>query len=162
MEILNCVSKGIQKVSKFVVIAFTSMIVLIILLQVISRYVFNSPFSWTMELNIFFFEWLVFIGASVALKDKEHVKMDFFVLKFSEKVQKIIELFTTVIIIAFIVILIRNNIKLLPMHSQYRTPVVRIPTSLFNISFTVGCVFMVLHCIQNVLSILIWLQGERR
>ena len=159
MEILKYISDGIQKISKIIVIVLTLLIVLVIMLQVISRYIFNSPFSWTMELNVLFFEFLIFIGAAIVLRDDDHVKMDFLVLKFSERVQRIIKVFITVLIIGFLVISIRNNINLLPMHSQYRTPVVRIPTSVFNISFTIGCVFMIAHSLLNLVSTLKSIKG---
>lgn len=151
--ILKIASNIVNKFSKIFVTANLLIIVLVIMLQVISRYLFNAPFSWTMEANIFLFEWMIFIGASIVLKEKDHVKMDFFVAKLSVKARSIIELVVFMILLVFLIILVRNNIKILPMHSEYKTPVLRIPTSFFNISFTLGSVFMIVHFLERVFGL---------
>ena len=52
-----------------------SLIVLIMLLQVIMRYVFNNSLSWPEELSRILFVWFTFIGLSYATAKQSHVKM---------------------------------------------------------------------------------------
>jgi len=152
MKILNLVSKIIEKASEISLIIFMFSIVIVITLQVISRYVFNAPISWTMELNIFLFAWLIFIGASVDLKEDRHVKMEIFLKRFSIMQKKYISIFVSFPLIIFLIILIRNNILLYSLHCQYRTVTLRIPTSWFNLAFTVSCIFMLLHSLQKMVK----------
>jgi len=44
---------------------------------VISRYVFNDAFSWTAEFAIWSFTWLIFLGASLGIRQRQHVAADF-------------------------------------------------------------------------------------
>ena len=43
------------------------------MLQIVSRFIFNSPLSWTMELSVLMYIWIVFLGCSFILSDRQHV-----------------------------------------------------------------------------------------
>jgi len=152
MRILNLISKIIERASEISLIILMFLIVVVITLQVISRYVFSAPISWTVELNIFLFAWLIFIGASVDLKEDRHVKMEIFLKRFSIRQKRIISILISFLLIIFLIILIRNNLLLYPLHCQYRTVTLRIPTSWFNLAFTVSCMFMLLHSLQKMVK----------
>ena len=44
--------------------------------QVVSRYLFNSPISWTEEMARLLFIWISFMGAFLALKTKGHIAVE--------------------------------------------------------------------------------------
>lgn len=48
----------------------------LVLLNVILRYGFNSNIPSVVEISRFIFVWITFVGAVVALKDNEHLKVD--------------------------------------------------------------------------------------
>ena len=52
-----------------------SMVVLM-LLQVISRYAFDAPFSWTEELGLIDLVYLTFLGSVVAFHRREHLRVE--------------------------------------------------------------------------------------
>src|SRR3954471_20869212 len=53
----------------------TAVEVLILLAGVISRYVFHRPFTWSDELASILFLWLAMLGAVVAYRRVEHMRM---------------------------------------------------------------------------------------
>ena len=55
------------------------MMCLIGVVKVAARYAFTSPLAWTEELATLLFAWLVFIGASLALKKNEHFAIELLV-----------------------------------------------------------------------------------
>lgn len=59
-------------------IIMTLMIMLILLgtLQILFRFLLNFSLSWTEELTRYFFVLMVYTGASLALKQRKHVKVD--------------------------------------------------------------------------------------
>lgn len=59
--------------------------VLMVFGNVLLRYVFNSGIQVSEELSRFFFIWLTFIGAIVAMRDGAHLGMDNFVNKLSRR-----------------------------------------------------------------------------
>ena len=48
-----------------------------------ARYVFNSPFTWSDELATILFVWLAVLGAVVALRRGEHMRLTAFVRNLS-------------------------------------------------------------------------------
>lgn len=48
-------------------------LIVIILMQVFSRYVLHDALGWAEELSIFLFVWLVFLGAAAASLDRTHI-----------------------------------------------------------------------------------------
>lgn len=59
--------------------------VLMVFGNVVLRYVFNSGLVMSEELSRFFFVWLTFIGAIVAMRDGTHLGMDNVVSKLSRR-----------------------------------------------------------------------------
>src|SRR3979411_3491669 len=61
----------------------TALEVLILLAGVISRYVFRNPFVWSDELASILFLWLPLLGAVVAVRRGEHMRMSTLVARTS-------------------------------------------------------------------------------
>src|ERR1700722_15404447 len=53
--------------------------ILVLLAGVISRYVFNRPLTWSDELASILFLWLAMLGAVIALRRSEHMRLAFLV-----------------------------------------------------------------------------------
>jgi TRAP-type C4-dicarboxylate transport system permease small subunit len=51
----------------------------VLLAGVVSRYVFNEPLTWTDELASILFLWLAMLGAVIALRRDEHMRLTTFV-----------------------------------------------------------------------------------
>ncbi len=69
------------KVAEAVLAALLLGMVLMVFGNVVLRYVFNSGIDVSEELSRYFFVWLTFIGAIVAMRDGSHLGMDAFVAK---------------------------------------------------------------------------------
>lgn len=80
--------------------AFTVIMVLLVFLQVIFRYVFFYPFSWSEEFSTYIFIWIVLLGAAVGIRKQEHLGISILEY-FPRTVAMVIELVTNVIIIVF-------------------------------------------------------------
>lgn len=48
----------------------------IFLIQIVSRYAFNNPLTWTQEMCLTTWLWTVFWGSAFCLKDEEHIRFD--------------------------------------------------------------------------------------
>jgi TRAP-type C4-dicarboxylate transport system permease small subunit len=68
------------------------MIVVLLFLQVVTRYFNNSSFLWVGEAALWIFVWVVFLGAAVLFHKKEHMIVDiieyFLSGKKKDKIQK--------------------------------------------------------------------------
>jgi len=80
--------------------------ILTIVYEVIARYVFNSPTKWVTELNIYMLCAYVLLSGGLALIEGQHVRVDLFWLKLSERRKALADLFTSVLFFAFVVALV--------------------------------------------------------
>jgi TRAP-type C4-dicarboxylate transport system permease small subunit len=78
----------------------------LVLLQVISRYVFNNSFIWSEELARYHFIMLTFIGATVAARHGSLVKIEFFSSLLPTKGKFILAIVVNMIEIVFLAITI--------------------------------------------------------
>ena len=55
--------------------------VVVVMVQVLSRYIFKSPVMWTEEVARFAFIWLVFLGVAITERQNAHFRVTFLVEK---------------------------------------------------------------------------------
>jgi len=66
-------------------------------IEVIARYVFNSPTIWAWDINLQIFTALVAVGGSYGLRHDMHVKVDIVVANLSPRRRALIDLITSVL-----------------------------------------------------------------
>ncbi len=63
-------------------------LIIIAALQIFSRYILNSAYSWTEEVSLMLFLWLAYFGMVIAMRKEAHLRVDAFVSAMPEKVQR--------------------------------------------------------------------------
>ena len=104
---------GYDKLEEYVLCASLVLTTLIIFVQVIMRSVFNSSLTWSEELTRYIFIWQIWMGVSIAQKDKAHIKVE--ILKSFVKNQKflaVVDVIATILLIAFNIFLVTSGIDL--------------------------------------------------
>lgn len=69
--------------------------------QVISRYVFSSPSSWTEEVARFLMIWVGLLGAAYAFRTGVHLGLDILPKKLTGRPAVILKLFTMLVVVLF-------------------------------------------------------------
>ena len=82
LDLLEWVEKVILAVSVFVM-------VIIMVYQVILRYVFSNPNAWSEELARYLFILNVMLAAAIAVRRNSHMQIDILINLFSERVKHI-------------------------------------------------------------------------
>jgi C4-dicarboxylate transporter, DctQ subunit len=62
--------------------------VIVLFIQIISRYVFDHSFAWTEELARFSFIWMVYLSSSLAVREGTHVRVTAQFLILPKKIRK--------------------------------------------------------------------------
>ena len=94
-------SNFFYKISFWTAAVLIGLIFFLMLLQVFYRYVLNQPLSWPEEAALVFFPWVVFLGASMALKDRVHVGINFIVDRFPMRFRNVTRIFIGVLVVFF-------------------------------------------------------------
>lgn len=126
---------------RFAQVAVVAM-TLLVLASAVSRTV-GRPQSWTVELATFSFAWAVFVGADVALRRGYMVTIDLLVERLGERTRAWLDVVNSVLIIAFLLVLIGFGGWL--SYTTYQRSFNGLPWLSYTwvtISVPVGCVLM--------------------
>jgi tripartite ATP-independent transporter DctM subunit len=94
---------AITEVPAAVLVALESVI---LLAGVISRYVFNAPLAWSDELASILFLWLAMLGAVIALRRDEHMRLTTFLGMMSARRRAWVETLGVVVIVVFALLML--------------------------------------------------------
>ncbi len=93
------------KITLFVVIILTGILVITVLTGVFFRYIIRDSLSWTEELARYLMIWAALLAVSVGIKDKEHVGIQLLIKQFPPRITKFITFVVYIITIIFLAVL---------------------------------------------------------
>lgn len=138
------------------IILFTSSILLIVLVlgalwQVFSRYVLNSPSTFTNELLGFLLVWVSLLGASYAFGSNEHLSLSFIVDKIKGKNRLLIRIVNDLFILVFaVLVLIKGGLQAVNMTMSQITPVLGIQMGLVYSILPICGVIIVIYKLLGI------------
>lgn len=106
---LDRTASFIERISLFVSVLFGGSMVVIVIAGVIARYAMQNPFAWTEEASRFLMIWMVLIGMSVVTRNREDLCVEFLVMRFSTKLQRIIKIANEIMVMLFLFILTKEG-----------------------------------------------------
>lgn len=74
-------------------------------MEIIARYIFQSSFIWAEELTRYLFIWFIFISSSYAITRKAHIRIESVMYLFPKKIRPYLHLIGTIIWFVFSVFL---------------------------------------------------------
>ena len=121
-------------------------------LDVILRYVFNSPILGVLEITEFMMVVIVFFSLAYTQSEKKHVAVDFFVARLGERKQRIIDLISYMIYFLILVGIcwksVAKGLELLEINEVSMT--LSIPVFPFFFVVALGCAAMCLTLIWDM------------
>ena len=137
-------------------VVFLSMIVMVVVvfLQVLSRYVFASPIPWTEEMARFIFVRVTLIGTFLALKSKGHISIETFINRFlTPQVRSFVSTVTDFLLIYYFIYLTVMGVVMVQKTSEDLTPVMLIPFSFIYVAIPISAVMMVIYLLRQILKL---------
>lgn len=130
MKSADTLFNSVCKILEIMLVSIFGLLVVDVLLQVFSRYILNTSFTFTEELARFSLIWLSILGAAYLNAKREHLSMDFLYQKFSIKFQKKVLFFIEICVFLFalIVMVIGGfNLVYTTLHLGQLSGTLRIP-----------------------------------
>jgi TRAP-type C4-dicarboxylate transport system permease small subunit len=127
-----------------------SILVLMIFVQVITRYVLAFPLTWSEEVVSFSFVWLCFLGAAVALKYRGHIIVSFLVDPFPAPVKKVIAALTGLAVVAFAALVAVAGYNMMVLTHAQISPALGAPMSFVYASLPVSSALMAYYELKHV------------
>ena len=142
----------------FLVLTLVAMVVLIFG-QVVGRYVFSNAPSWTEEMARYIHIFQVWIGASYAVKLREHIRVEAFITRFQGVTRKILETISHAIWfgIALFLAYFGTQLVMASIANGQVTPAMQMPMWIPFLAIPLGGLGMSIRLIQQLRKI--W-QGD--
>lgn len=121
-------------------------ILAIILVAVFFRYVVNHSLFWSDEVVRYLFVWFTLLGAALVLRDRRHIRVEFFVEHMPPALRRAVEFTGLLLILAFNVFLVVAGFLWVYETSGTYTPALRLPLNwvfyaALPLTAALGCYF---------------------
>jgi len=130
--------------------ALMAALLVVLGLQVFTRYVLGSPLSWTEEVARHLFIWMVFFGASAAIRDGTHVSIDLLVTRFPPRVRAAIAIMNALLMLFFLANVLYWGIKAVDRMWSLPTATLEIPIGLVYAVLPISAVLMIVRTVGRL------------
>jgi TRAP-type transport system small permease protein len=154
-KLLDRIEKGLDAVLVLMMIVMGGSVVL----QVVSRYVFNRPTSWSEELARYLFVWITFLGAAVVIRKRRHVDVTVLTDRLPAGAAKVVYLVSDVAVLFMLGALTWAGAGLAIMAHRQLSAAMDLPMSLAYSAMPVGTGLMFVFLVATI--IWEWKHGRR-
>ena len=127
------------------------LMVVCLMLQVVYRYVFGAGITWSEELSRIAFVWVIYLGMSLAAKDRHHIRVTAQFLAVPMRLRPYWWLGADILWIAINVVIVIQGIVLLQHSIEFpaTTPALGWPVSVLEAIVPFGFALMTFRIIQG-------------
>ena len=148
--------KFLDNFEEYFVVWTTALMTALVFCQVIMRYVFSNSLTWSEELARFIFMWLSWVGASYAVKERSHFRVEMFANILKGPSRKKFELLILLIWFGFAAVMtgLGTDLVIFLMKRRQISPALEIPMSWVYASVPAGCGLMSVRLVAEIVKIL--------
>lgn len=148
-KVRNVINKGVEYVSVFLIVVM----VLLVLWQVIARYILNSPSSFSEALTRYLFVWLVLVTSTYAFGCREHMRIEVLLSSMSERIRKYVNIGIEVVTIIFSACIMTFGGSVITRMQMVQTDSsLHIPMGVIYSIIPVCGVIIIFYCICNIID----------
>lgn len=150
---LNTILREIDKNGeRYLLLPFYTLIVLTISVEVLRRSLLSYSSIWAEEVARYAFIYVAWIGASAAIKERAHIRIDVLLPLFSQRIRGFLFLFGDIITLILAILAIYWSMEpvLTSIHFESVTHGLRISQAWFLASVPLGFSMMVVRLLQSI------------
>jgi len=126
----------------------------IVMLQIIFRFVIFVPLPWSEELARYLMIWTGMVGSFVALREGRHIGVTMVVDRLPPRAATWVSVFVQAATILFLVILAQQGLALTLVNLSQLSPAMRIPMFYPYLAVPVGAALMIVELTAGILQII--------
>ena len=138
-----------DKLLAFVTASAMAAIVLIVFVNVALRYIVNTGLTWSEEIAVNLFVWVIFLGAILAGIEGLHIKVDLLIKKLPKKMQKVFLVIASMCVLFAMGVLIVGGVDVVKVTDRNISAATGIPFSYISAALVVCAVCLVFVTIYN-------------
>jgi len=121
----------------------------VIMSQVVARYLFEAPLSWSEELARFLLIWLSMLSAAYAFKLKAHFALTFIAQAVPARLQRILQLLVFLAVVGFLGVFVIMSVIFVHGVEGHIAPALRIPMEIPYSASIVGGLLMLYYVVKG-------------
>ena len=141
-------------------ILLLSVMSLIVIVQVFSRYLFTYSFVWAEELVRYLMIWMVMIGAALVQSRNDHIRIDFFPMLAGPRGRRVMETGFRLCTLIFLVILLFKGIRIAYFNRLFESSGLRITMFWPMLALPLGAIMMGIYTgqalVRDISRLLLW------
>lgn len=142
----------LQNLEDLVASAFLIVTTVLVIINIIMRYILNSGLVWSEEVATGCFVWSVFIGAVAVFKHRGHVGVDLLVKRFPAALQKAVRLITDLILVVLNGYMAYLSVLYIQTSYTKMTPVLGVSSAYISTSVLIAFVLMTVYSVKFVIG----------
>lgn len=149
----------INKVLKWLLALMLAVTFATLCLQVFSRFVFQIPVTWTEELSRYLMIWIAFIGASLAVRHQQLIRIEVILSFLPRGMQVAVQLAAALVTLVFCAVVFYYGLELIEVVKIQTSPALHVPMSIPYSAIPVGCLLIFFNTVAGFLGSL---KGENQ
>ncbi|MEN1967954.1 TRAP transporter small permease [Lentibacillus sp. N15] len=147
----------VNQILKYIVSLVFIILSILVVLQVITRFIVDYPLSWSEEISRYLMVYIVFFGSALAIRTHQHIAIDFLPEMLSGKNKRKLTIITLWICIVFFALLSYYGSILTITVIGQATPTLQFSMSFAYAAIPIGSTLMLL----NALAVLVEMRLTR-
>jgi TRAP-type C4-dicarboxylate transport system permease small subunit len=142
----------IDKIITYMALVAFGVMAILIVLQVIFRYIIGSSLSFSEELARFLFVWSTMLGSAMCLKRRAHIGFDLFMKYLPNKVSKSGNMISGLIALVFYLTLVIYGFQVVGVTMGQVSPAMGLKMGFIYLSIPVAGMIMLLDGVYNIIA----------
>jgi TRAP-type C4-dicarboxylate transport system permease small subunit len=152
MVLLTKIDCIVRKCEEKILVFLMACMLVLGLMQVISRFVIQKPIGWSEPMLTYMFVWSCFLGASLAVAHQAHFDVELFVDHMSPKAQKFIGILVQFLIIGFSILMVWKGALLLEANQTQEMAAMPFSMVWPYLAMPVSGLFVIIHSLTMVVK----------
>ena len=144
-------SAAVNKALYVLCLALFMIMFAITTINVFTRYLFNSPIPWAVELGRYSFVGVIFLGAIFVMRENGHIGMDIFIGMLPPKLTRLIIFTGRIVSLVFLAVFTVQAVRMTLMNINVVSAGMEIPMAIPYSVMVIGGVGMLIELILNML-----------
>ncbi|RHW37618.1 TRAP transporter small permease [Lysinibacillus yapensis] len=149
MNILKKVYSFLDRLFESITLLSLILLVLVVSLQVVTRYVFNFVYFWSEEITLLLLVWFGFMGIAIGFREYIHLGIDSFTNLFPKMFNKVLDKVILISVFAFGIYLVVQGWQFTLLTMDSTLAATKLPSSVNYIIMPVTgfmiCLYTLLH-----------------
>lgn len=152
--ILTKINTAVIKLEKGILIVLLSVMMVLGLMQIFSRFVIQRPITWSEAMLTYMFVWSSYVAVSLGIQENIHFSVDVVVRKLNPRWQYIMSIVCGVLLAGFSLFLIKIGFFLVAFNKDQLMPAMPYAMSWPYLALPVCGIFSLVHSVNQIYELI--------